>query len=87
MTSELSIFATRVRDFIAICVDEFSSEHHGNPELRIHADIEFNGLALMLFTLQFGHNPAYRKICEAQNISPESVTHWTQIPAVPTSAF
>jgi hypothetical protein len=87
MTSELSTFAARVRDFIGICAEEFSSEHHGNPDFQAHADIEFNGLALMLFTLQFAHNPAYRKICQARNISPESVSHWTEIPAVPTSAF
>ena len=62
MTSELSIFAARVRDFIGICAGEFSSEHHANPDFQAHADIEFNGLALMLFTLQFGHNAAYRKI-------------------------
>lgn len=87
MTSELSIFAARVRDFIAICASDFFSEHRDTPGFEAHADIEFNGLALMLFTLQFGHNPAYRKLCERRNISPDSVTHWTQIPAVPTSAF
>jgi hypothetical protein len=42
---------------------------------------------LMLFTLQFQHNPVYRKFCEARRISPEAVAHWKQIPAVPTSAF
>jgi Acyl-protein synthetase, LuxE len=87
MTSELSTFAARVRDFIGICAGEFSNEHHGNPDFQTHADIEFNGLALMLFTLQFDHNTAYRKICQARKISPETVSHWTEIPAVPTSAF
>src|SRR6185312_13045429 len=42
---------------------------------------------LMLFTLQFEHNPAYRKLCEARKVSPATTTHWTQIPAVPASAF
>ena len=87
MRSELSIFAARVRDFIGICAEDFSSEHHGNPDFQAHADIEFNGMALMLFTLQFGHNAIYRKLCLARKISPELVSHWTQIPAVPTSAF
>src|SRR5215469_5122945 len=87
MTSELSIFAARVADFIAISAGEFSSEHHDNPDYRKHLDIEFNGMALMLFTLQFGHNPAYRKLCEARKITPQAASHWTQIPAVPTSAF
>jgi hypothetical protein len=87
MTSELSIFATRVADFIGICAGELSSEHHDNPDYRRHLDIEFNGMALMLFTLQFDHNHTYRKLCEARKITPQSVSHWTQIPAVPTSAF
>ena len=87
MVSDLSILAGRVRDFIAICTDESASEHNHNPDFRIHADAEFNGLALMLFTLQFNHNAAYRKICEARKISPNSVNHWTGIPAAPTAAF
>jgi hypothetical protein len=87
MIPELSIFAARVADFIAICADDLSSEHHGNPDFQAHLDVEFNGMALMLFTLQFGHNPAYRKLCESRSISPSAVSHWTQIPAVPTSAF
>ena len=87
MIPQLSIFATRVADFIAICADDLSSEHQGNPEFRAHLDAEFNAMALMLFTLQFDHNPAYRKLCEARKISPSAVTHWSQIPAVPTSAF
>lgn len=87
MTSELSILGARVADYIAISAGELSSEHHDNPEYQRHLDVEFNGLALMLFTLQFGHNPAYRKLCEARKITPQCVSHWTQIPAVPTSAF
>jgi hypothetical protein len=87
MIPELSIFAARVADFIAICAADFSSEHHGNPDFKAHADVEFNAMALMLFTLQFNHNPAYRKLCGSRNISPSAVSHWSQIPAVPTSAF
>ncbi len=85
--SDLSIFARRVADYIAICAADFSSDHRDHPDFQAHADVEFNGLALMLFTLQFEHAPAYRKLCEARKISPSSVTHWKQIPAVPTSAF
>jgi hypothetical protein len=44
-------------------------------------------MALMLFTLQFEHNFAYRKLCEARKITPQAVSHWKQIPAVPTSVF
>ena len=87
MLSDLSILAGRVRDFITICAGELSSEHQGNPDFSKHADAEFNGLALMLFTLQFQHNPAYQKICEARKVSPNSVHHWSAIPALPTAAF
>ena len=87
MTSELSIFAARVVDHIGICAAEFASEHHKDPQFQVHADAEFNGMALMLFTLQFEHNPAYRKFCEARKSTPSTTTHWTQIPAIPTSAF
>jgi hypothetical protein len=48
---------------------------------------EFNELALELFALQFTHNPAYRKICEARRLTPDKVEHWTQVPFVPTAAF
>ena len=40
-----------------------------------------------LFALQFKHNSAYRKICEARRLTPANVEQWTQIPAVPTAAF
>jgi hypothetical protein len=88
MTSDLSIFAARLREFIGICADEFASGSQNlEPAFLTHADAEFHGMSLVLFALQFTHNPAYRRFCEARNVSPRSVTHWTQIPAVPTSAF
>jgi Acyl-protein synthetase, LuxE len=88
MTSDLSIFAARLREFIAICANEFAPGGHDfDPTLMAHADAEFNGMAMVLFALQFSHNPPYRKICEARNVSPNSLTHWTQIPAIPTAAF
>ena len=47
----------------------------------------FDSLALELFALQFKNNPAYRNICQARGATPETVEHWTRIPAVPASAF
>jgi hypothetical protein len=47
----------------------------------------FHALALELFRLQFAHNADYRRICETRRATPEAVTHWMQIPAVPTAAF
>ena len=48
---------------------------------------EFNVLGLELFNLQFKSNSVYQKICEARKLTPQMVEHWTQIPAVPTTAF
>jgi hypothetical protein len=88
MTSDLSIFAARLREFIDICASEFAlGGQDFDPAPMAHNDAEFNGLAMVLFALQFSHNPTYRKFCEARNVSPDSLTHWTQIPAVPTSVF
>lgn len=88
MTSPLSIFATRVRHHIELCVRDIASGVHlQTPGWDQHADAEFNGLALMLFTLQFEHNAAYRKICSARGIQPNDVTHWSRVPATPTEAF
>ena len=87
MTSDLSLFAARLRDDIAICAQEPARAPACEPALPARHDAEFDGLARALFALQFNHNPAYRTLCEAKKISPNSVTHWTQIPAVPASAF
>jgi len=48
---------------------------------------DFDGWARELFALQFRFNPAYQKICAARRVTPATVEHWTQIPAVPTAAF
>ena len=66
-----------------------------NPERGIHSEPAvvscdervFNELALELFRLQFAHNAPYRRLCETRGVSPQNVTRWAQIPAVPTSAF
>ena len=71
MTAELSKFAARLR-------------FAGTESMQGH---EFDELALDLFALQFTHNPAYRKICEARRLTPDKVEHWTQVPFVPTAAF
>jgi len=74
MNKKLSSFAARLCELIA----------NRRPAIRHR---QFSELALELFTLQFENNPAYRKICEARGLTPGVVEHWTQIPAVPTSAF
>ena len=51
------------------------------------ADTQFNQLALDLFVLQFAHVSPYRTFCQSQRVTPDSITHWRQIPALPTAAF
>ncbi len=91
MNKELSSFAARLREAISSegrvprgPESEIQSPNGGscNSPLR-----DFNSLALELFRLQFKHNTACRKICEARRLTPKVVEHWTQIPAVPTTAF
>jgi hypothetical protein len=50
-------------------------------------ETQFAKLALELFSLQFELNQDYRTLCEAWGAPLQTVRHWTQIPAVPTSAF
>jgi len=50
-------------------------------------EAEFGRLALALFALQFTHNAPYRRLCEAQHVSPSTLDDWREVPAMPTSAF
>ena len=51
------------------------------------ADEEFDRLARAVFAHQFACNPPYRAFCERRGVSPATVAHWGEIPAVPTDAF
>ena len=74
MNPELSNFAARLRELIANRPSAISHQPFSEP-------------ALELFALQFKYNSTYRKICEARQLIPHNIEHWTQIPAVPTAAF
>jgi hypothetical protein len=50
-------------------------------------DAEFNALAIELFALQFHYNRPYQNFCKARDIVPTEISHWSRIPAIPTSAF
>ena len=47
----------------------------------------FDELALELFALQFELNEPYCRLCKARWRSPETVEHWSAIPAVPAASF
>jgi hypothetical protein len=48
---------------------------------------DFSRLALALFAFQFEKVLIYRRLCESRGVSPDSIQHWSRIPALPTSAF
>jgi hypothetical protein len=50
-------------------------------------DGEFDRLARAIFAHQFRCNSPYRSFCERRGSSPASISHWTEIPAVPVDAF
>jgi hypothetical protein len=50
-------------------------------------DTEFNRIALQQFAFQFAHNKPFAKFARARGKTPRTVTSWTDIPAVPISAF
>lgn len=54
---------------------------------RPTTDAEFNALALEVFAFQFAQGPVYQTYCASQQRTPATVTHWTEIPAVPARAF
>lgn len=61
-------------------------------ELRSAADgapdeARFNALALRIFEHQYNHNAAYAAYSARRGRQPDSVSHWTEIPPVPTAAF
>lgn len=47
----------------------------------------FEELALEVFDFQFAHCEPYRKFSQRRGQTPDSIDHWHDIPAVPTSAF
>ncbi|MDP4624613.1 MAG: hypothetical protein NWT08_05675 [Akkermansiaceae bacterium] len=50
-------------------------------------DGDFAETSLEVFAHQFQQNLPYRNYCEALGKSPENVTTWQEIPAVPTDVF
>ena len=50
-------------------------------------EARFDALARALFAFQFEHCAPYRRFCLGRGRTPESVTSWREIPAVPTGAF
>ena len=50
-------------------------------------DAAFDALARRVFAYQLATNEPYARYCERRGRSAGTVTHWSQIPPVPTAAF
>ena len=72
----------QARELRTALVDVFS-----HPIDEPLADEAFNQLALRIFAFQYAHNIPYARFCDRRDRTPRDVTHWTEIPAVPTAAF
>lgn len=50
-------------------------------------EARFDAIACELFAFQFEHCLPYARFCLARGMTPDKLSHWSEIPAVPTSAF
>ncbi|GGE40368.1 hypothetical protein GCM10011391_18930 [Pullulanibacillus camelliae] len=65
----------------------FIHKYSENQNLGESYERAFNALALKLFTYQFKHNLAYKKLCQSKRKSPLTVKHWRDIPPMPLQGF
>lgn len=77
---DLSRVVERVLGFI---------ERHEDAPLDAEAatDDEFEKVALEVFSFQYERSEIYRQFCDRRGRTPGTVSSWSAIPAVPTSAF
>ncbi len=61
----------------------FIRKHSDRPS----GDADFGALALDIFRHQFSTNAIYRRFCFLQKKTPQSVTRWRDIPAMPAAGF
>ncbi len=54
---------------------------------QIPDEDDLNRLALEIFAYQFEYNPAYRMFCLQRRMTPDRISSWEHIPAVPATAF
>ncbi len=51
------------------------------------SDSEFTVLATRVFRFQFENNTPYRRFCEMEGMTPDKLTSWKDVPAMPAAAF
>ena len=74
-------------DAIAERLDEdiLAFIHQGMERPR--GEDAFNDLALRVFAYQFERNSIYHGFCTGRGVTPDKLSNWQQVPAVPTTAF
>jgi hypothetical protein len=77
---------------MTLCADRGELRAELLARIRAGADAPldepvFDRLARRVFAFQYDANGAYRAYCDRRGQPPDEVRHWTEIPAVPTSAF
>lgn len=78
------LFSVRADNHLRSAVEQcIHQARHGEPL----SEAGFNALALKIFAHQYGHNIAYRNYCITLDSHPERISHWHEIPALPTDAF
>jgi hypothetical protein len=50
-------------------------------------ETDFDALALDIFRFQAANNPLYQQYIQLSGVSPEKITHWTQVPFLPIELF
>ncbi|MEM6457334.1 MAG: long-chain fatty acid--CoA ligase, partial [Acidobacteriota bacterium] len=48
---------------------------------------DFDALAHDVFRLQYDHLAPFRRLCATRGTTPDAITDWRDVPAVPTAAF
>ncbi len=79
-SADLERVAAAVLDFI-----DRRAEASLDPDAAL--DAEFERIALDVFAFQYDSSEIYRAFCDRRGWAPGRVSSWTEIPAVPTSAF
>jgi hypothetical protein len=51
------------------------------------ADTAFNELARQIFAAQFAAVTPFQQLCRSRGVTPDTITDWRAMPAVPTAAF
>lgn len=72
-------------DEIAARVLRFIDDHAASD--AVVDEDAFGALAVAVFAFQYEHNSAYRRLCDRRGRTPDRVSDWRGVPAVPTAAF